>query len=598
MATYNRYNQPNSMYDFGRGNVGKSFGNKILRKLSNFGMDDQEMVVRNSQAIGAFQDTSNLLYEPGTNMYDLFTKKIISKILEKKSIAYLDRRYLDKRKILHQYAIKEEIKDYVTRIAEEAINYDEDNYFCTVTDLPDNYDQSIRVKYQENFKKIYNSFNFNDGLTAWNYMKTFLIDGFLAFEIVYDDDQKTIIELNLLDPLTLIVAAEPGTGTVVWIQNPDVPQLRRVLLDANIIYISYSNNLDYDETSYVEGLIKPYNQLKLLEFTKLMYNLNQASIYKKFIIPVNGLTRQQAEQQISQLMSEYHEDIEWDDTTGVPYINGSTKIPHSKDYWFPTSELGTPEMDIVQPQQAELNEDISLQWFYKSFKRASKMPFSRLDEDQGGGNFYDDTASITMDEIRFKNFVSRLRTLFKEILVKPLKIQMVLDFPELSSDRVFESYIKLNFNSNDLFEEWKYLNNLAKRAEISSTLSSNLQDGEGKPYLSIEWIVRNIMKFTDKDIESNNKYKMMSGTAGEGGGASAGGGMGGFPGGGEGGFPGGEAQGGEGGGAQGGGGVQGGGAQGGQAQGGQAQGGGAQGGGAQGGGQAQGGGAQGGGAEF
>ena len=598
MATYNRYNQPNSMYDFGRGNVGKSFGNKILRKLSNFGMDDQEMVVRNSQAIGAFQDTSNLLYEPGTNMYDLFTKKIISKILEKKSIAYLDRRYLDKRKILHQYAIKEEIKDYVTRIAEEAINYDEDNYFCTVTDLPDNYDQSIRVKYQENFKKIYNSFNFNDGLTAWNYMKTFLIDGFLAFEIVYDDDQKTIIELNLLDPLTLIVAAEPGTGTVVWIQNPDVPQLRRVLLDSNIIYISYSNNLDYDETSYVEGLIKPYNQLKLLEFTKLMYNLNQASIYKKFIIPVNGLTRQQAEQQISQLMSEYHEDIEWDDTTGVPYINGSTKIPHSKDYWFPTSELGTPEMDIVQPQQAELNEDISLQWFYKSFKRASKMPFSRLDEDQGGGNFYDDTASITMDEIRFKNFVSRLRTLFKEILVKPLKIQMVLDFPELSSDRVFESYIKLNFNSNDLFEEWKYLNNLAKRAEISSTLSSNLQDGEGKPYLSIEWIVRNIMKFTDKDIESNNKYKMMSGTAGEGGGASAGGGMGGFPGGGEGGFPGGEAQGGEGGGAQGGGGVQGGGAQGGQAQGGQAQGGGAQGGGAQGGGQAQGGGAQGGGAEF
>ena len=24
--------------------------------------------------------------------------------------------------------------------------------------------------------------------------------------------------------------------------------------------------MDYDETSYVEGLIKPYNQLKLLEF--------------------------------------------------------------------------------------------------------------------------------------------------------------------------------------------------------------------------------------------------------------------------------------------------------------------------------------------
>ena len=85
-------------------------------------------------------------------------------------------------------------------------------------------------------------------------------------------------------------------------------------------------------------------------------------------------------------MSEYHEDVEWDDRTGIPYINGSTKIPHSKDYWFPTSELGQPEMSIEQPQQAELNEDIVLQWFYKGLKRASKMPFSRLDEDSGGGS--------------------------------------------------------------------------------------------------------------------------------------------------------------------------------------------------------------------
>lgn len=584
MATYNRYNQPNSMYEFGRGNVGRNFGNKLLRKLSNFGMNDQEMVVRNSQAVGAFQDTSNLINEPSTNMYDLFSKKIISKILEKKSIAYLDRRYLDKRKILRQYAIKDDIKDYLTRISEEAINYDDDNYFCSVTDIPDNYDQSQRVKYQENFRRIYNAFNFNDGLTAWNYMKSFLIDGFLAFEIVYDDNQKNIIDLNLLDPLTLIVAAEPGTGTVVWIQNPDIPQLRRVLLDSNIIYISYSNNLDYDETSYVEGLIKPYNQLKLLEFTKLMYNLNQASIYKKFVIPVNGLTRQQAEQQIQQLMSEYHEDIEWDDRTGIPYINGSTKIPHSKDYWFPTSELGEPQMTIEQPQQAELNEDVTLQWFYKAFKRASKMPFSRLDDDQGGGSFYDDTASITMDEIRFKNFINRLRTMFKEVLIKPLKIQMILDFPELEQDKVFESYMKIVFNSNDLFEEWKYLNNLAKRSEIASTLSSNLQDAEGQPYLSIEWIVRNIMKFTDKNIEENNKYKMNSGKAGEG--QGGGGGFGG--GGGEPGIPGG---GGEFGGGEFGGGELGGGGQGefgGQAQGGQAQGG-LQGGQAQGGGQIQGG---------
>ena len=271
MATYNRYNQPNSMYEFGKGNVGRSFGNKLLRRLSNFGMDDQEMVVKNSQAVGAFQDTSNLLYEPGTNMYDLFTKKIISKILEKKSIAYLDRRYLDKRKILHQYAIKEEIKDYVVRIAEEAVMYDDDNYFCSLTDLPDSYDQSIRAKYQENFRRIYNAFNFNDGLTAWNYMKTFLIDGFLAFEIIFDEKQKNILDLQLLDPLTIVPTEIEKNVSMGWIQYPQDEKLKRVLLKDQVIYISYS---DDEPISYVEELKTSYERVKTLENELMASRMN------------------------------------------------------------------------------------------------------------------------------------------------------------------------------------------------------------------------------------------------------------------------------------------------------------------------------------
>ena len=73
--------------------------------------------------------------------------------------------------------------------------------------------------------------------TSWNKI----------YEERLTEKEENIIDLNLLDPLTLIVAAEPGTGTVAWIQNPDLPQLRRVLLDANIVYLSYSNNLDYDD---------------------------------------------------------------------------------------------------------------------------------------------------------------------------------------------------------------------------------------------------------------------------------------------------------------------------------------------------------------
>ena len=492
--------------------VNPTIFNRVLRGLSNVfgGLDYNEMKVKNAYALGVHEETSDVAYHPqSTNMYDLFTKKTIARFLDKKSIAYLDRTYLDKRKILRQYSIKDEIKDFITQICDECIIYDENNKFCYVKDLPDTFDQTIRQKYQETFNKIMNEFNFIDGVVAWNYLRNLIIDGYIAFEIIYDDRQKNIIDLAPLDPMTLIVATDPMSNTMIWIQFPDNPQLRRILLDSQIVYISYSNNNEYGDTSYVENLIRPYNQLKMLEQAKLLYNINQASLYKKFIIPVDGLSRQQAEQQIYELMSDYHEDVQWDEHLGLVSMNGSTNIPHSKDFWFPSSAGQSPSFDIVRPEQNNLAEDVTLQWFYKNFKRASKIPFQRHEEETGGGTLYDSTTSMTRDEIKFKNFITRIRTIYKELITKPLRIQMVLDFPELKKDVIFANSLRLLFNSDVLFEEWKYLANLDKRSQIAATLSSNLMDSEQKPYLSVEWIARNIMKFSDKDIEENEKYKMM-----------------------------------------------------------------------------------------
>jgi len=584
--------QNNDLYSTG-------FFNKTLRKLSSYGQNWQDQVFKNSQLLGAHENPSMSTdlgsVTDGPSMYDLFTKKVISKILERKSIAYLDRAYFDKRKILRQYSIKEEIKDFINQLADEVMIYNSDNYFCKIKDLPDDFSKPIRDKLHDNFDRLYNLFGFADGITAWNYLRDLLIDGYICFEVVYDNRQKNAIALNKIDPITMVVATDPMSGTIVWVQHPDNPQLRKIILDTHVIYISYSSNNDYAETSYIESLIRPYNQLKLIEQTKILYNINQAAIYKKFIIPTNGLTRVQAEQQIYQLMSEYHEDVQWDDRMGTVSINGSANIPHSKDFWFPSSEGNTPDVEVVSPGGNDLNEDQILNWFSNNLKKSSRLPFSRFDVESGGGSVYgSDSADITRDEIKFKNFVNRIRTVFKEIIMKPLRIQMILDFPELADDNLFNSMLKLEFNSDELFEEWKKLNNLAKRAEIVSTLSTNFVDADGNSYFHHEWLARNIMKLTEKEIEENNKYKLQSATgagggSGGGGGDTGGGGTseagGGEVGGGEEGG-GGEAGGGEvGSQAEGGGQVQAGAGQGG---GGQAQGGGGQGGG----GQAQGGGGQ------
>ena len=183
-------------------------------------------------------------------------------------------------------------------------------------------------------------------------------------------------------------------------------------------------------------------------------------------------------------------------------------MPHSKDFWFPSSSEGQPDVSIETPQGNDLNEDQILTWFMNILKRASRMPFSRFEKEQGGGTIYSDAAELTRDEMKFHNFIRRIRTVYREIMVKPLKIQMMRDFPELIDDHNFIKELNVTFNANELFEEWKYLGNLEKRATIASTLTSNLQNAEGESYLATEWIIRNIMKFTDKDIAENAKYKL------------------------------------------------------------------------------------------
>src|ERR1035437_3660712 len=226
----------------------------MLRDLSSWGMNFDDMIVKNSFAVSLNEDP---YAQKGYGMYDFFSSKAIASVMAKKSIPYLDRAYPDKRRILREYSIKDEVRDFVTTIADEVIVYNDDKKFCKPRSLPDEYSQEIKDKYQETFEKIYSKFGFNDGISAWYYIKGFLIDGYLSFEIVYDDKFKNIIHFNQIDPATVVPGYEPTTGKHIWIQYPEDPQLRRILLDSQMVFISYSTQREYSETSYVEGLIRP-----------------------------------------------------------------------------------------------------------------------------------------------------------------------------------------------------------------------------------------------------------------------------------------------------------------------------------------------------
>jgi len=536
MASYNNFNQEN------QNNIGSNFAmmnssgvenkglfSRILRNLSSYGMNFDDMIVRNQVGIGINEDP---YAAKGNSMYDFFSQRAVASVLNRKSIPYLDKAYADKRRILREYSVKDEIRDFISTIADECIVYNDEKDFCSPTALPTSYSQEIQEKYQEYFEKLYNKFGFADNITAWNMMKDFLIDGYLALEIIYDDKKKNIIGFNRIRPETVVPAYEPAIGHL-WIQFPEDPQLRRIFLDSQLVYISYSTQNEFSETSYIEGLIKPYNQLKILQQTRIMFNIINATVYQKFTIPIKGMSRQRAEEQIGQLIHDYSEEVEWDESLGTMTINGSKHLPYNKQVWFPEGDGGTPNMELVSPQGHNLNDDSMLDWFFKALKRASKIPMSRFEGENGGGNLITDAGEMTRDEIKFHNFISRLRANFKELIVKPLRLQMLIEFPELTEDEFFTNGVDIDFFSNQVFEEWKKLNNLEKKAGIVGTMLG-VMNGE-KPYFHIEWIMDNIFKLTPEEKAENQKYwdkdamNAAANATGEPGMPSEGGGGGGMP---------------------------------------------------------------------
>jgi hypothetical protein len=510
MASYNQYNNlENNGYSALATSRNNGFFRKILKDLSSWGMHYDDMkVLKNQQATNINEDPRAVM---SSNMYDYFSQRAVSQLMSKKSISYMDKSYPDKQRILREYSVKDEIRDFVTIISDECIIYDDDKNFCIPKKLADDNEQNIKDKYSEVFEKIYNVFGFNDGITAWNYFRQLLIDGYLAFEIIYDDKGKNVIGINQLDPSSLIPAFDHESGKQLWVQYPEDPQLKTILLDSQIIYISYGTHDSFTETSYVEALIRPYNQMKILEQTRIMYNITQATIYQQFTIPVDGLSRQKAEEQIGQLISDYSEEVEWDDSLGTVTINGKRHIPYNKQIWFPKGESGSPEMELKSPEGHQLTDNDTLTWFYKNLKRASRIPFSRFDSETGGGTVFSDAAEMTRDEVRFSNFISRLRTIFKEIMVKPIRIQMLIEFPEKRNDIKFVNQLGIEFNSNEFFEKWKKIANTQKEIDVVSSMLSSLQTADGKPYFHIEFLIDKYLKLTEEEKQENQKYWMKYG---------------------------------------------------------------------------------------
>ena len=504
-------------------NNAKGFSN--LLNLSKIGLDWNTSLIKNSLGVGANEtQIANMQNEYGIEYSDSLLQKAMDiTIVNNEYIAFFDKSYQLRREYLRSFALNGEINFVLDTIADEAIVLDENNYFAypNINQMKSklkNSEESYNViqDFNECFRKIYQLYGWNESNDAWQYFKKFLIDGILAFEIIYKYNKDSyratdILGFKELDPITLqpeIRKDEYGNEVKVWVQFKGDPEKERILPDSNIIYISWAKGNFASRISYLEGLTRSFNMLRQLENSRIIWNVQNAQKRIKMVVPIGSQNEDRAKTRLRQLEAYYNEDVNIDDYSGEMTVNGQSKFSFAKTYIFPSKEGTQTEISELGVEGYDFNSIETLKYFWRRFIIETKIPNNRftLDINTAQNLPMNGDASITREEYAFARFIYRLQSIFQEILIRPTWMLFCIKNPALASNNLLKSCFGIVFNDENLFTLSKERSIANEGAQTIQTLQG-IQDVNGKQYFSTRFLVEKYLGLSDDDIKLNIKYR-------------------------------------------------------------------------------------------
>jgi hypothetical protein len=503
---------------------------KTISGLGSFGMEYKDMVIQDSMAIGVSEANMRERFGFTDSDEDFIYSIAAQDTSNRKYIAYFDKDYPFKRDFLRTFALNAEIEYILDTICDEAIVYDEKNFFCHPSLMSMDLKEDVVKALRKNFRKLYVLHNFANGLTGWQYFRQLIVEGFLAFEIIYSNDGKEIVGFKELDAVSLTPAVEKkpdGTRETIWWQYYGETVRQRKLLDAQVIYISYAKANTVSRVSYTERLIRSYNLLKIMEHSRIIWNVMNAQYRIKMTVPIGSKAPQKAKETLGELMSVYKEDIKLDTTSGELSINGRPDIQFYKNYLFPQQGGESVKIETLNAQGPNLNIMDSVVYFYNKLRQDSKIPYNRFSSRFGVGSnnvFKTGADGAERDEVRFAKFITRLRSIFQEIIVKPLWIQMCLDFPDLKDDSEFRSQIGAKFESDNLFGESREIEQLIKKIDFITAMGEIKEtvNEEEVQFFDQNFMIERWLDLSYDDIQLNKSYVKKAEEAGKAGATGAG----------------------------------------------------------------------------
>jgi len=408
-----------------------------------------------------------------------------------------------------------EVSDGLDNVCDDAIVTDDNGNIVSleIDDTDEKIPRAAEIKIRKIFDYLLkNVYKFDE--TAWNLFRDFIIEGEIYLEKVMDKSKKNIIGLKRLPAFSMSPVYD---GNMIKYFRQTLKRQNALSLkfeeqvvnfSANqIIYINYGlfGKSLMDIRGYLESSIRPYNQLRSLEDSLMVYRLVRAPQRKVWNIDVGRMPKGKAKEFLKQMVERYKKKTIYDPDTGK--TNSAQNVQSmSEDYWFAKSEDGKGTTVDVLGGDMNLGELNDLKYFLEKLYKSLKLPKSRWDTEKDYSFSGGKMGEITREEVKFSNFVSRLQNIFMYVLLDPF-----MDLLRLRG--VDEKYLDpslyiIKFSKNNLFTEYRDMDMLESRFRILQDASNYIITPENANSTGIfakEYVVKEIFKFDDEQYEKNQE---------------------------------------------------------------------------------------------
>jgi len=406
-----------------------------------------------------------------------------------------------------------EVDEAINEIISEAIVFDEQEQVIEIN--LDDLDMSDKIKDKiiESFKNILFLLEFN--LKGEDIFKKWYVDGQLNIEVVYDNAKikEGIQKLIVLSPFNIWKIKNKKTNEFKYIIKDDKPTNNYVqdtrkaerVFDVEQITQIVSGMWSGDgktPVSYLQKVVKPINQLNLLEDSVVIWHITRSPEKRVFYIDTGNLPKSKAEEYIKRLIAKYRQKKVYNADDGS-LENRSKSISILEDFWLPRNSQGRgTQIDTLAAQSQGMESMDHVDYFVNKIYKGLNIPRSRRDqEDRIQIN---NSIDVEKDEMKFFKFVLRLRrrfnNLFVDLIKKDLLSKKVI---KLQDWETIQEHIKFVYANNNPYSDIKKLQLLEMRMGIAA----NALDMIENDFLSKDWVRREILAQSEEEIKQIKKER-------------------------------------------------------------------------------------------